>query len=612
MDLCHRDWLNVNRPDMLLNIMPLPLYPPPKFFRQSKKWLKVESSQVQLSYDPSDGLQAALINFCAVNELALNPEPGIPLVTIYQHKCTPQSYELVCNEKGIVLNAGDDAGVYYGLCTLQQVLQQSSRRIPHFKIKDSPDFEQRGVMLDISRCKVPALATLFSLIDSLAALKINQLQLYVEHTFAFSNHPLVWADSSPLTPEDLRQIKHYCRARFIDLVPNFNSFGHFERWLKHPEYHRFAECPDGFVHPLTNQVIPFGSTLKPNQTSLRLIKSLYDEYLPLFDSPCFNVGGDEPWELGTGWSRARCKKNGRSNVYLSHVQKIKELVNKHGRKTMFWADIVLKYPESLAMLSKDLIAMNWGYEANHPFRSECRQLAATGLPFYVCPGTSSWNSLTGRITNATKNLRNAAYQGLKHGATGYLITDWGDHGHHQYLPISYPGLASGACHAWHTNASTKLDLNKLLSSTFLSGQPQAAKLLTRLGKLPDLTHTKIRNGTIFNQLLFWDMQHESPESKRLTQKDLNTSVKRLSTLKEAVRGAPTGLVYSEIDNAIDMADHGLQRLLLHRGVITRKAPVRRSLKRIIDRYQALWQARNRPGGLDESTHYLSQALKALS
>ena len=38
----------------------------------------------------------------------------------------------------------------------------------------------------------------------------------------------------------------------------------------------------------------------------------------------------------------------------------------------------------------------------------------------------------------------AAEAGLKYGAIGYLNTDWGDHGHLQYLPMSFAGLAKGA------------------------------------------------------------------------------------------------------------------------------------------------------------------------
>ena len=53
------------------------------------------------------------------------------------------------------------------------------------KITDWPDYPQRGVMLDISRDKVPSMETLYQLIDLLASWKINQLQLYTEHTFAY-------------------------------------------------------------------------------------------------------------------------------------------------------------------------------------------------------------------------------------------------------------------------------------------------------------------------------------------------------------------------------------------------------------------------------------------
>ena len=52
-------------------------------------------------------------------------------------------------------------------------------------------------MLDISRCKVPTLATLKTLIEQFADLKYNQLQLYTEHTFAFTDHETVWRDASP-------------------------------------------------------------------------------------------------------------------------------------------------------------------------------------------------------------------------------------------------------------------------------------------------------------------------------------------------------------------------------------------------------------------------------
>src|SRR5205814_5892887 len=48
--------------------------------------------------------------------------------------------------------------------------------------------------------------------------------------------------------------------------------------------------------------------------------------------------------------------------------------------------------------------------------------------------------------------------GLKHGAIGYLNTDWGDNGHWQFLPVSYLGFAYGAALSWCVQANRDLDL----------------------------------------------------------------------------------------------------------------------------------------------------------
>ena len=49
-------------------------------------------------------------------------------------------------------------------------------------------------MLDVSRCKVPTMQTMYELIDLLSDLRYNELQLYIEHTFAFKDHDIVWQD----------------------------------------------------------------------------------------------------------------------------------------------------------------------------------------------------------------------------------------------------------------------------------------------------------------------------------------------------------------------------------------------------------------------------------
>lgn len=534
---------------------------------------------------------------------------------------TPESYQLKCNSNGITLNAKSDSGIFYGLMTLQQILEQTGNVIPFFTILDEPDFKHRGVMLDISRCKVPSMKTLLQLIDQFSCMKLNQLQLYTEHTFEFVNHNLVWSNSSPITASETLEIQDYCRARFIELVPSLNSFGHFERWLRYPEYHSYAECPDGFTHPFSNQHLEYGSTLKPNRQSLNLLAELYDEYLPLFESGYFNIGGDEPWELGQGWSKKKCNQLGTTNVYIDFLTRIKKLVDTRGRKMMFWSDIVLKEPDSLKRLSRDLVALNWGYQANHPFRKECEQVARQKIPFYVCPGTSSWNSITGRISNATGNLGNAARNGLKYGADGYLITDWGDNGHHQYLPISYPGFLMGACQSWNVRASNNLDLADGLNRIFFKeSSPLTATLLIELGQVLELAPSKIRNASIFNRLLFWGMQHEPAVIKSIPDYQFELCESTLGDIRSRVAAVnPTvdgELVKAEMLNAIDMATHGIHRLQYTRRAGPGRTQysreyLREKLSKIIGNHEQLWLARNRPGGLRESSGHLYESLRRI-
>ncbi len=359
----------------------------------------------------------------------------------------PQAYDLRIDGERISITASTPAGIFYGTQTLCQLLAQLRTRLPTLRCMDWPDFATRGVMLDISRDKVPTRTTLMNLIDLLASLKINQIQLYTEHTFAYRRHPVVWADASPLDGADILALDRYCQERFIELVPNQNSFGHLRRWLIHEPYRELAEAPDGCDTVWGRFDEPF-SLYPGDPASLEFLRSLYDELLPHFSSRQFNVGCDETVDLGQGRSRALAQEIGVGKIYLDFLLTIHREVSARGHIMQFWGDIVVKHPDLVPHLPRDLIALVWGYEADHPFDDECSQFAAAGIPFYVCPGTSAWNSIAGRTTNAVENLRYAAESGLRHGAGGYIITDWGDNGHWQPLSVSYVPLLYGAALAW--------------------------------------------------------------------------------------------------------------------------------------------------------------------
>lgn len=535
-------------------------------------------------------------------------------IDVQSKKICAQGYTLTAANTGMLLEASDEAGAYYGLQTLAQIIDQAGSSIHGLTIRDWPDFPNRGFMLDISRCKVPSMKTLFKYADMLAMFKMNQFQLYMEHTFAFTKHETVWFDSSPITPEEILTLDAYCKERYIELVPNFNSFGHFERWLRHPEYVHLAECPDGFVYPWDGRKSPWGSVLKPDLACIQFIDTLYKELLPNFTSNQFNVGCDETWELGSGWSKPLCEKKGKQQVYLDHLLRIHKLVKRYGRTMMFWGDIILHEPTLIKRLPRDGIALNWGYEASHPFDKEGAIFERSGIPYYVCPGTSSWCSITGRTANAIDNCNNAAFQGLRHGACGYLITDWGDGGHHQYLPISYVGMLAGAAASWCFSTNKNSDIagaiNRFIvhDTTGIAGQ-----VLLDIGRVLELSPDRLSNNSIFNALLFWDDPFKKmPKTKAA---HLKACLKRLEELGSKLadahpRSSDGALVKEEITNAIAMARFAANKglLILHDRSSDKPTDANHVLQHIIGKHEELWLKRNRCGGLNESSGILRKQL----
>ncbi|CAK4867084.1 unnamed protein product [Aphanomyces euteiches] len=221
-------------------------------------------------------------------------------------------------------------------------------------------------MLDIGRSKVPKLETLYQLVDMMANLKLNQLQLYMEgFPFAYDSYPDVWKGETPITGEEIIRLDRYCQDRFIDMVPNQNSFGHMAPWLFRTEFNDLAERPGGVDAPWGWYEKPF--TLNPlDPGSMNLIKETHDDFLPYFSSKLFNAGCDETFDLGQERSKEICDKLGTGRVYLDFVLKVHEQVKKNGKQMMIWGDIIKHHPELLSEFPKDILALEWGYDKEAP------------------------------------------------------------------------------------------------------------------------------------------------------------------------------------------------------------------------------------------------------
>ena len=164
-------------------------------------------------------------------------------------------------------------------------------------------------MLDISRDRVPTLASACSLVELFASWKINRLQLYTEHTFAYVAAEPIWSQASPGTAEEIQALDRHATLHGIELVPNQQSFGHMHRWLVHDSHRHLAEVPEGVQHPFHPDKQPF-SLCPTDPKSLRFLADLYDELLPNFTSTTFNVGLDETFDIGLGRSKEAVRQRG--------------------------------------------------------------------------------------------------------------------------------------------------------------------------------------------------------------------------------------------------------------------------------------------------------------
>lgn len=539
----------------------------------------------------------------------------------------PQEYYLKIEKESITILGQNAAALFYAKQTLLQLLSYSvteAKALPCMVINDYPDFERRGYMLDVSRDKVPTMESLYKLIDLLASWKINEFQLYTEHTFAYKNHKIVWENYSPLTAGEIRELDKYCTDRFINLVPNQNSFGHMERWLEHDEYLDLAECPE------TCQTVWGPSkrhSLDPtNPKSFELMQELYAELLPNFSSKYFNIGCDETMELGLGNSAPVCKKEGKGRVYLDYLKKLNAEANKLGKQTQFWGDIIINHPELIEELPKNMIAMVWDYDSSFPAGKNLPKFAAAGLDFYVCPGTSAWNSLIGRNTNGFGNLKNASLQGKKYGAKGYLNTNWGDYGHWQPLSVTYPAMMLGAAYSWSCDEKSLQNLEFLLNHYIYQDKTgKTAEAILKLGYADQKTNMPNGNANAFHLMLFrykWTMDGNY-QTRELTVEGLQAAEKEILDALEILKTAEpqsddSVILIAETEQAANLAIHGIHlgiARLMAKDKATEnipaevKAELKAELKPLIENHRKLWIVRNRPGGLDDSAGKLEELIK---
>ncbi len=435
----------------------------------------------------------------SLTELFSTVKAGAPEISLcLVQTLAKEEYKLSVSEGGIALSYSCDEGLFRAVTSLYQLIKTRGCRLPFCEVEDAPQLQRRGYMLDISRGRMPKVETFKKIIDFLAALKYNELQIYMEgHVFKFPSFPKYTADFDCLNAEDLKEIQDYCKERFIDLVPNQNSFGHMGRWLTKPDLSHLAVAPEGGKGGTINPLLP---------ESYELIDRIYSDLLPLHESEYVNVGFDEAGGLGKYQLEEVCKKYGKDNVFMDWLNKIADLCrDKYGKKVQFWSDMINSYPEAFRRIPEGAVVLEWGYEYKSMPRmaANCAGYKSKGLDFYLCPSCNTHLAFTGRNETTLFNIRSSAEIAGQSGAKGLLLTDWGcDYGQPTFLVWSAFPIAFAAQCAWNLKNGRGIvrDTERYVDRVVFGGK-NVSELLRRISNYYLYEPDQIDCGTICGQSL---------------------------------------------------------------------------------------------------------------
>lgn len=530
-----------------------------------------------------------------------------------------EEYHLIIQEDRIQIISKTEKAAFYGLVTLKQL--QSEQIIETQEIKDKPDLEVRGLMLDISRAKVLNVSSIKKIIDLVAELKYNHLELYVEgFSYEYKNIKEALADKNYLTQEEYLEVEKYAIEKYIDFVPNQNGFGHMSDWLALDKFKELAECPDGFE--IWGSKRP-PSTLDPtNPKSFELVKQMYEEMIPFTKSKYFNMNFDEPYELGHGKSKQECLKTSTEDVYIEYLEKLANVVRKYNKTPMIWGDVLVKHPDKISKLSKDIVFIDWGYNKAYDFVNHAKMLEELKVKYLLAPGTSTWSSITGRFIDMKETIENSTYASKKYHGLGILLTDWGDMGHLQYLPSSYLGFIYGAMLSW--SSGTIEDAEKYLA--IILNDETLAKVIVELSHYHELEGEYRDYGTRLFASIMWAEHGRRQDDKvnfflnRMKSNIISyEAVQKLHDLfiqeKNKLQNAKECLEKDEIKNAILLLETLLdinERLhsYLDNCLVNFDEPIK-NLEKYLENHKKLWLARNIKEGYAFSANRINWLIEML-
>jgi hexosaminidase len=299
-------------------------------------------------------------------------ESDIILMLDNTYDSIPEGYCMSINKSKIIISASDNRGLFYGIQTIRQLIQDASKKkiiIPTMKIIDYPRFSWRGMHLDVSRHFMPKVF-IKKYIDYMAFLKMNtfhwhlvddqgwriEIKRYPELTRVGAWRDSTWAGHSDnglgkydrahyggyYTQDEIREIISYAKERFVTIVPEIEIPGHSQAAIA--AYPELGCTPDTIGVMTKWGISPYIYNI--DETTFTFLFSVLDEVIALFPSTYIHIGGDEA--LKDQWKASKkiqqqmhkLKIKNESDLQAYFTRKIEEYLTKKGRKAIGWDEVL--------------------------------------------------------------------------------------------------------------------------------------------------------------------------------------------------------------------------------------------------------------------------------
>ncbi len=243
-----------------------------------------------------------------------------------------QAYRLSISDRGIEVIGNAEAGLFYGVQSLLQLMRrdsQGSLRVPSGTIVDWPDLALRIVHWDTKHHQ-NRVETLKRYLDWAAIFKINAISFEMEDKYEYPSHPLVGAPGA-YTKVEMQDLTRYALQRNVQLIPNVQAPAHMTYVLKHEKYAHLRSDGSNYQACMCDE------------EAMQLILDLYQDMIDATPGvEYFHVSTDEVYYAGI------CEKCpdeynvvNRSQLWVDYVNRVYHWMQERNRKVMCWVEYPL-------------------------------------------------------------------------------------------------------------------------------------------------------------------------------------------------------------------------------------------------------------------------------